>query len=57
MNKQEDIALAAELLEDLDRHWQFDNGQVHTHTWHTKQDFLEKWRKRLSPESVIEGER
>ena len=32
------------LLDDLEKQWAFDNGQQHIHTWHTKQDFMERWR-------------
>jgi len=32
------------ILVDIDAVWSFDRYQSHTHTWHTKQDFLEKWR-------------
>lgn len=33
-----------DLLKDLDAAWSFDNGRQHTHDWHTKQDFMERWR-------------
>lgn len=32
------------LLEDLNFAWSFDDNQQHTHSWHDKQDFMEKWR-------------
>ena len=30
----------------VNRCWTFDNGQMHTHSWHDKQDCLEVIRKR-----------
>jgi hypothetical protein len=37
-----------ELLTELDQWWSFDNAQQHTHSWHDKQDFLERWRAKAA---------
>lgn len=29
-------------VEILRKHWSFDNNQQHTHTWHDREDFIEK---------------
>jgi hypothetical protein len=39
--------IPVEMLIDLNLWWAFGSGQEHTHTWHTKQDFLERWRAKL----------
>lgn len=44
----ERLSMEAELLKELDAYWSFDNGQYHTHSWHDKQDFLQKWRDRIN---------
>ncbi len=31
------------ILEDLKDAWSFNKHQQHTHSWHDKQDFIEKW--------------
>lgn len=34
-----------EIIDLVDAYWKFDNDQRHTHTWHDKQDLLEKLRQ------------
>lgn len=46
-----------ELLADLKRCWSFDESQIHTHSWHTKQDFLERWRINTpDPQGAMDGD-
>lgn len=33
---------AALFAAELRKWWSFDDGQVHTHSWHTREDFIEK---------------
>ena len=28
--------------DELRKWWSFDDGQQHTHSWHTREDFIEK---------------
>jgi hypothetical protein len=46
-----------ELLTELDQWWRFDNAQQHTHSWHDKQDFLERWRAKAAEGAAIGGKR
>lgn len=38
----------SKLVIDLDEYWSFDNAQQHTHSWHDKQDFMERLRAELN---------
>lgn len=40
--------LVKKISDRLRLHWSFDEYQSHTHTWHTKEDFIE-WLSALSP--------
>lgn len=31
-----------EFAEELRKYWSFDDRQVHTHTWHSREDFIER---------------
>lgn len=33
----------AAMLSELEAAWSFDSDQIHTHTWHTKNDFMDRW--------------
>jgi len=35
------------LPNELRKYWSFNNGQQHTHSWHTHEDFIELWNKQL----------
>lgn len=48
LREKEAVAMCAEFLTDLDWCWSFDNSQQHTHSWHDKQDFMERARKALA---------
>jgi len=40
MTKEEQIV--KDIRELVDKYWSFDNNQIHTHSWHDKQDCLEQ---------------
>lgn len=44
--KQQEVSVE-EIIEKLDKYWSFDDNQQHTHTWHTKQDFMTWLRNRI----------
>lgn len=31
-----------EFAEELRKWWSFDDGQIHTHSWHSREDFIER---------------
>lgn len=37
---------ATEILAELRGAWSFTDGQRHTHSWHDREDFIERMRKR-----------
>ena len=38
--------------DELRKWWSFDNGQVHTHTWHSREDFIEKALPKLLSQTL-----
>jgi hypothetical protein len=37
------------VLADIRKWWSFSNSQQHTHSWHSREDFIEELRKRILP--------
>lgn len=46
--KSVERAVLRKVARELDKWWGFDHHQVHSHTWHDKQDFLEMLRAAAS---------
>lgn len=36
------VTSAASFAVELRKWWSFDDGQMHTHSWHSREDFIEK---------------
>ena len=46
--------LAAAIADELRKWWSFDNHQNHTHSWHCREDFIQKELPRLTTQHADE---
>jgi len=42
-----EVAVHRKMRGEIRDWWSFDNQQWHTHNWHSREDFIEKWNRLL----------
>ncbi len=45
-------AMCRRFARELREWWSFNDQQIHTHTWHTREDFIEKMLPKLVAEAM-----